>query len=577
VRILLAVLLLLGGATLALLPPRAVVVPPSPDVAPPLRGVLHVHTNLSDGTGTKDDVAAAAGRAGLSFVIFTDHGDGTRAPDAPVYRSGVLCIEGVEISTDGGHVIALGLPPAPYRLGGATRDVLEDVTRLGGFSVAAHPQSMQPSLRWTAGDTGFDGVEWLNWDSEWRDEPVASLARAFLTYWIRPAESLASLLDHPDTALALWDRALQDRVVVGLAGADAHARIGLRQMGEPYDGRPVARLPGYESVFRTSSIGLPGTRLTGQALDDAGTVLSAIRAGRVVSIVDGLATGAWLEFSGASGRHQVEQGSVLPLDGPVVLRARAPALAGARMRLLRDGREIAAQDAGAPMREQQPSEPGTYRVEVDLATPRGTSVPWLMSNPIYAGRQPTAQPPPASSSSPGPRVPLYADGDALEWTIERSARADGRVEAVKAVGGMQLTVRFALGGVQTEHPYVAAARRVTSPAGLTSLVFTGRSSRPMRVSVQLRASDGGAGRRWTRSVYLDESTRRVALRLDEFLPAGHEAPVNLAAVDAVLFVVDSLNTALGSNGQFWLDDLAFEGPDGPATTPARPSRPNGQQ
>jgi hypothetical protein len=53
--------------------------------------------------------------------------------------------------------------------------------------------------------------------------------------------------------------------------------------------------------------------------------------------------------------------------------------------------------------------------------------------------------------------------------------------------------------------------------------------------------------------------------------------VDLTAVDAVLFVVDSLNTALGSNGQFWLDDIAFEGPGRPATTPVRPSRPNGQQ
>src|SRR5437660_1084547 len=49
-------------------------------------GILHVHTTRSDGGGTVDEVAAAAARAGLAFVIFTDHGDGTRAPDAPVYR-----------------------------------------------------------------------------------------------------------------------------------------------------------------------------------------------------------------------------------------------------------------------------------------------------------------------------------------------------------------------------------------------------------------------------------------------------------------------------------------------------------
>ncbi len=574
-RVLLAILLLFAGVTLALLPARAVAVAPAPDAPLPLRGVVHVHTTLSDGTGTKDEVAAEAARAGLSFVIFTDHGDATRAPDTPVYRSGVLCIEGVEISTDGGHVVVLGLPPAPYRLGGATDAVLEDVTRLGGFSVAAHPQSMQPSLRWTAGDAGFDGVEWLNWDSEWRDESVASLARALLTYWIRPAESLATLLDQPETALALWDRAMRERVVVGLAGADAHARIGMRQMGEPYDGRPVARLPGYESVFRTSSIVLPGARLTGRAPEDGATVLTAIRAGRVVSVVDGLATRGWLEFSGTSGEQRAEQGSVLPLDGPVTLNARAPALAGARLRLLRDGREIVAQDAGPAMLERLPAEPGTYRVEVAVSTSRGTAVPWLVSNPIYVGRQPGAAPAPGSTTAAGRRVPLYADDDGRDWTIERSVRADGRVQAVKAVGGLQLNVLFALGGVQSEHPYVAAARRVAPPTELASIGFSGRSSRPMRVSVQLRASDGGAGRRWTRSTYLDETMRRVTLRFDAFVPAGHQDPLDLAAVDAVLFVVDGVNTALGSSGQFWLDEIAFEGPGRPAA-PAPGSGPNRQ-
>ena len=44
------------------------------------------------------------------FVVFTDHGDATRTPDPPAYRSGVLCLDGVEISTNGGHYIALDLP-----------------------------------------------------------------------------------------------------------------------------------------------------------------------------------------------------------------------------------------------------------------------------------------------------------------------------------------------------------------------------------------------------------------------------------------------------------------------------------
>ena len=44
-----------------------------------------------------DEIATAAARAGLQFIILTDHGDGTRAPDPPSYLHGVLVIDGVEM------------------------------------------------------------------------------------------------------------------------------------------------------------------------------------------------------------------------------------------------------------------------------------------------------------------------------------------------------------------------------------------------------------------------------------------------------------------------------------------------
>ena len=45
-------------------------------------------------------------------------------PAAPAYHEGVLCLDGVEISTRGGHYIAVDLPVAPYPLGGDARDVI---------------------------------------------------------------------------------------------------------------------------------------------------------------------------------------------------------------------------------------------------------------------------------------------------------------------------------------------------------------------------------------------------------------------------------------------------------------------
>jgi hypothetical protein len=362
-------------------------------------------------------------------------------------------------------------------------------------------------------------------------------------------------------ALALWDRIARIRAVVGVAGADAHARVGLRAVGEPYDGQAVARIPGYESIFRTFSIVLPGLRLTGMASADATATLTAIRTGRVVSVLDALASPASLEFSASNAVGRVEQGAVLAVNGPVTLRARATNIAGARMRLLRDGHEIDAVDTATELVLEQPADTATFRVEVSLpSAPGQPPVPWLVSNPIYVGRRPALPwSEPAQPEWPTRRVPLYTDGPVDGWSIEHSVRADGRVGMVKATTGTQVNMRFALGGSRADSPFVALTRPIDSPATADALLFEARASRPMRISVQLRARGNGAARRWTRSVFLDENLRRVALSFSDFLPAGHDSALALDAIGSILFVVDGQNTALGQNGQLWIDNVALGG------------------
>src|SRR5688572_29739690 len=137
------------------LPARPLVMRTPATPSPVARGSFHIHTDRSDGSGSPDAVAAAAARAGLNFIVLTDHGDGTRKPDPPHYHSGVLVIDGVELSTQAGHYIAIDLPQTPYPLRGEARDVIDDVRRLGGFGIVAHPDSTKPGLRWSDWDAGF--------------------------------------------------------------------------------------------------------------------------------------------------------------------------------------------------------------------------------------------------------------------------------------------------------------------------------------------------------------------------------------------------------------------------------------
>ena len=550
-----AVAAAIGVTWYLLLPASPVALSLTGDSAAPIRGAIHVHTRRSDGTGTVEDVAAAARRAGLQFVIITDHGDGTRGSDTPVYRSGVLCIDAVEVSTNGGHVVALGLPQTPFPLGGEVSDVTEDVRRMGGMSIAAHPDSSRAQLGWADWTAAFDGIEWLNGDSQWRDEDWRSIGHAVLTYPFRRAATLATLLDRPDDLMSRWDMLLRDRAVVAVAAADAHARVG--PGGDPYGRSFSLHLPSYEQVFRALSISLPEVRLTGNAREDAQAVVDAIRDGHVYSTINALASPARLTLVATSGSHRAVMGDSLPLDGAVTLLVESNAPPGSNIRLLSDGKTVA---AGAPpaLTHEAPAEPAVYRVEIDVAgAPGATPVPWVVSNAIYVGRRPvpetTAKPAAVSETRA-----VYSDGPAVNWRIEKSVRSEGILTVAPAVGGTQLLLRYGLGGTLSEGPYVAAVIESGSDlARFNRLMFTARSMQPMRLMFEVRANSS-ADRRWGKSVYLDQTPRTVIIAFDEMTPLGTATgrPI-LEDVNDLLFVVDTVHTKQGSSGQVWLDDISY--------------------
>ena len=540
------------------LPPRAAVASPA-DEAATVRGAIHVHTTRSDGTGSVDDVAAAAARAGLDFVVFTDHGDGTREPEPPQYRSGVLCIDAVEISTREGHIVAIGLPKTPYLLGGEARDVLDDIARMGGMAIAAHPGSAKPELQWTDWAVPVDGIEWLNADSEWRDESAWSLVRALLAYPIRPTESVAGLLDRPEPVLQRWDEVLRTRNVVAVAAADAHARLGLRSLGEPYDSGASLHFPAYERVFRAFSNVLSGVTLTGEAAADATLVIDALRAGHLYSRIDAIGATGTLAFNATSGDVTAVAGDVLPNHGPVAMAVGLTSAPQARIALLKDGQEVAS--GSDPWLEYAAElSAGVYRVEVSVpGAPGQPPVPWIVSNPIYVGRD--AHPPTVPALRPvSASESQYSNGGADRWTIETSPGSRAAIDVGKTPDGAHLALRYALGGSTAESAY---AGFVMSSGPTVSqfdrVTFTANADRPMRLSVQLRVPGGQEGERWQRSVFLDDMPRAITVYFDDTRAVGPtrtEWPP-LDAVDSILFVVDTVNTPLRGSGRIWIDDVKY--------------------
>jgi hypothetical protein len=552
---------------LAVLMAAAVVmIPPAPLGAPALtsagftaRGAYHVHSRRSDGSGTVDEIAQAAQRAGLQFVILTDHGDGTRQPDPPQYRHGVLMIDAVELNTTGGHLVALGLPATPYPFAGTAADVLEDVHRLGGIGIAAHPDAPRAGLRWESWDADLDGLEWLNADSAWRDESSAALAQALFGYLFRAPGAMASVFDRPTDLLARWDGLGATRSLTALAGADAHARLGA---DDPDASSLHLALPGYESVFRTFSNHVALDRaLTGDGAADASAILAVIRRGRTFTALDALATPGGLTFVAETAAGMAGMGDVVPVGGDVTIRANISGPPGITVVLLRDG---------VPVHDVQSSElvfpiaavPGVYRLEVHVPGGPGTPpVPWLFSNPIYVG-VPRVPRPPTQVPDPVSRIPArtaeaaaeHGPGDVSELVDAQLADARDR----RLAGELPLGWRFALAPGAASGQF--AALQVPASGGLEAFErvrFTVTSVAPIRAWVQLRA--GQAAERWGRTFYADEEPRMVELPLRAFLSIGvtSTATPPLAQVTSLLFVVDTMNSRPGASGSMTISDVAF--------------------
>jgi len=527
-------------------------------------GAFHVHTLASDGGGTREDVARAAAAAGLHFVILTDHGDGTREPAPPEYLHGVLVIDGVEVTTSAGHYATFGAAQSPYPLGGPPYAVIEDIRRLGGFGVAAHPDSAKPDLRWRDWNAGADGLEWINGDSAWRDEGAMTLARGLVDYLFRSGPALAGLVERPGRLLQRIDDMSRGRRAVALAGADAHARLPLTTDAEPYEAGWTVPAPSYEQSFRAfANLVDTGEPITGDAAKDAAVLTRAIRAGRVAFAMTSLAQPSEFYFRAATGsgaaRLTHPMGSRIPPAGVVTFDARTSDVLKSgkslvRLSLLRDGRIVATAE-GPQLSHRADDGRGVWRVEATLT--HRPDVPWLLGNPIVVGYGEERAEAPRDPAPPASDPAASLDLTGGTWAVEKEDRSSGAVEA--AGDGQRFS--YALAGGPLASQYAAAVRATDSADAWDTLVITARADTPTRLWVQLRLNDSRTGQRWGRSIYLDDASRTYRLPLRDFAPLEPRPSAtrpNIVQVRAVLVVVDTVNSRPGRAGRITIDGLQLQ-------------------
>lgn len=135
---------------------------------------LHCHSSFSkhdfwgsEAYGTPEQIVKKAMAEGFGGIAITDHDSVRGALEGLKYARkirGFVLVPGTEISSSGGHMLALGIKEdVPPRLGVA--ETIERIHDLGGIAVAAHPYSGWPrksSLGDQVMTNSFDAIEVLN-------------------------------------------------------------------------------------------------------------------------------------------------------------------------------------------------------------------------------------------------------------------------------------------------------------------------------------------------------------------------------------------------------------------------------
>lgn len=330
-------------------------------------GAIHLHSCYSDGSGTLREITAAARRAGLDFVVLTDH-DTLRPRDDrwEGWRDGVLVVVGVEVTCRGrSHVVALNARDVTDLRWKPIRRVLFDLQNQGAaaFVAHAHPAHIM-GISLKAGELadweipGFTGVELWSFMHDICNGLAPWRVPSFVRNWRRFIRG-----PHPDT-IAHWDRITQARRFTAIGALDNHA------ITVPVFGGQV--LP-YDAGFRTLRTHVFCDFLTGQP-DDAARIVEAICKGRGFLALDLDADSRGFRFETTTGGAVLRMGDECPWPGPVRLLVQSPV--DAELVILRNGTPVA--EAVATTLEHTADQPGVYRAEARL-----DGKPWVYTNPIY--------------------------------------------------------------------------------------------------------------------------------------------------------------------------------------------------
>ncbi|MCI0710001.1 MAG: CehA/McbA family metallohydrolase [Chloroflexi bacterium] len=346
-------------------------------------GNMHMHTPYSDGADYHTEIARAAIKANLDFIIVTDHNilvKGVEGYYGSPETGHVLLLTGEEVhnrclAPQRNHCLVYGIPSEMAAYATNPQTLIDEVQKAGGLTFLAHP--FDKPLRWQKESVGiswddwhiegFTGLEVWNFMSNFKGK-VKSPLHTF-RHLFAPERLVKT--PQPET-LKKWDELLAEgHKVVAIGNADAHAtryNLGpIKQIIFPYD-------------FLFNCINthiLTPTPFAGDTAHDAQLIYHALQMGRAFIANHIVSDPCGFRYTGQGGKGgmSVPMGGSMRLENGVTLQTLVPQ--SATIKLIRYGDVVHAQENVTNL-TYVAREPGAYRVEVwqrDWC--------WILSNPIY--------------------------------------------------------------------------------------------------------------------------------------------------------------------------------------------------
>lgn len=335
------------------------------------KGAIHIHTTHSDGTSTIKQIAKAAKKAGLNWIIITDHNNLTGLKEEG-WHEGVAVIVGEEISPPpGDHYLAFDIKETiSEKL--HPQEYINEVNKQGGFGFIAHPDESPnrkhnlPPLTWTDWEIkDFQGLEIWNYLSDWGDG--FNPKNGFYDYLFRNY-----VLKGPTPkVLNWWDKLNNENneIVPAIGSLDAHA------LKYAYLKIFILKIFPYKDCFKTiTNYIYLEEKLSPNFNEAKKQIYDALRLGNNL-IVNRI----WsqksdeISFYIENDSKKAFSGDKIALHEENILTVKLPKIGN--IRILHNGKII--RDVNTYEFQMSDLKTGKYRLEV-----RYKNKPWIFSNPI---------------------------------------------------------------------------------------------------------------------------------------------------------------------------------------------------